>query len=173
MSTPKLNLYNAPQLRTIVDENLSDVLGSLGYTESFLLTDIKLGLGLVTVALAGSLFLIEKKLDFFESINLITLILVLYFIASGAILYLTVLKKYKNIKYIGYDDKNNKITIITESKKFEPIYSIEIRFGEDEEKVVKTQVEFMKLFDTFTAFHAENLKEIIGEQLKISRKKSQ
>lgn len=173
MSTPKVNLYNIPQLRMIVDENLSDVLGSLGYTESFLFTDIKLGLGVITVVLAGLLFLVEKKMDFFESINLITFILALYFIVSGVLLYLNVMKKYKNVKYVGYDDSNNKITIVTDSKAYEPIYSIEIRFGEDEDTIVKTQVEFMKLFDTFTNFHPENLKEVIAKEIKIHSKKSQ
>lgn len=158
-------------MRTITDENLSDVLGSLGYTESFTVTDLKLGLGVLTVIVSGLLFMVEKKFSFNESYNITVMSLVVYFILSGILWYLTQSKSYKNVKYIGHDDSNNKITIATNTTKYDPIYNIEIRFG-DNGKPVKTNIEFMKLFDTFTTFHPDNLKELIGKEIeKVSKKK--
>lgn len=143
-------------------------MGSLGFSETFLLTDIKLGLGLVTVALAGSLFLIEKKFPFNEAFNMTVVILLAYFLFSGALYFLTSSKKYKNVKYTGVNDSGKKIEIVAGSPKFNPIYEIEIRY---ENQVSKTSVEFTKLFDTFTSFHPEALKEELAKEIaKIDKK---
>ncbi|EGV61608.1 signal peptidase complex subunit spc2 [Yamadazyma tenuis] len=173
MSTTKPNLYNVAQLRTIVDDNLSDILGGLGYSESFKLTDIKLALGVLTVLLSGGLFLIEKKIPFNESFTLTVLILAVYFAISGVLFFLTNSKRFKNIKYVGFNDNNEQITIVTSSPKYEPVYNIELRFGEERQQSVKTHIEFMKIFDNFSMFQPELLKQLLSKEIeKVGKKRN-
>ena len=60
----KTNLNSVKDLQKTTDENLNSVLQQLGYEESFAITDLKLGLGLSTVVVAGLLFLADKKYEF-------------------------------------------------------------------------------------------------------------
>lgn len=58
----KTNLNSVNELRQTTDENLGFIFQQLGYTESFALIDLKLGLGLSTVIIAGLLFLVDKSI---------------------------------------------------------------------------------------------------------------
>lgn len=106
--------------------------------------------------------MVEKKFSFNESYNITVLTLAGYFILSAVLWYLSLSKNYKDIKYVGQDDSNNKITIVTRTPKYDPIYQLELRIGD---KSVHTSIEFMKLFDTFGTFQPDNLRELISKEI--------
>ena len=58
----KTNLNSVNDLRQTTDDHLGLVFQQLGYNESFTLIDLKLGLGLSTVVIAGLLFLVDKNM---------------------------------------------------------------------------------------------------------------
>lgn len=150
------------QLKTICDENLANVLDSLGYTESHALGDLKLALGVGTVVVSGLLFAVEKKYSFNESYNITIGALGVYFLLSAVLWYLTQTKDHKNVQYIG-NNGDKTIAIATTTTKYDPVYNMELKIGDLR---VSTSIEFMKLFDTFTTFHPEGLKELIGGEIK-------
>lgn len=157
-------------MRTICDENLSEIFNGLGFSESFTFIDIKLALGLLTVALSGGLFLLEKKVPFKDSYYPTIAILVVYFIASGLLWLLAKHPQYKDIKYMGYSKDGKKITVSTSTTKYDPIYHIDLKFDQGETQTFK--VEFMKLFDDFTNFHPDKLQEILNNEIsKVNKKK--
>ena len=148
---------------------MSEVLGRLGFTESFTFGDIKLALGLLTVAIAGILFAVEKKYSFDDGYKTTVALVTLYFVISGVLLYFTS-GKYKNIKYIGNNDESNtKVEIVTWTEKYDPLYHLKIRIN-GEEKVSK--IEFMKVFDSFGGYQENELVELIGKEIdKVGRKR--
>lgn len=125
---------------------------------------------MITVALSGGLFLIEKKISFNDSYYPTIGILVLYFITSGILWVFTQSSKYKDIKFIGTNDANEKITCLTSTTKYDPIYNIELQFGEERKK---TSIEFMKMFDDFSNFHPDNLTEVLKKEIEKVAKKDQ
>ncbi|EER35353.1 conserved hypothetical protein [Candida tropicalis MYA-3404] len=164
----KTNLNSVNELRQTTDENLGFIFQQLGYTESFALIDLKLGLGLSTVIIAGLLFLVDKKYTWKENYNITVISCVLYAIISGVLYLINFLNK--NVKYTGYDKKGNKLTVATYSNKYDPIYNITIN---SDGKQVKSELEFNKFFDVVGFFNRDAFTNIIGDELNKLNKKDE
>ncbi|EMG47540.1 SPC2 Signal peptidase complex subunit 2 [Candida maltosa Xu316] len=164
----KINLNSVNDLRQATDENLGSIFQQFGYTESFTLTYLKLGLGLSTVVVAGLLFLVDKKYTWKESYNVTVLSCVIYGILSG-ILYLINFFN-KNVKYIGYDKKGKKLTVAATSTKYDPIYNITITL---EEKSVSGALPFNKFFDVVGFFDRDAFGSLVKEELNKLNKKDE
>lgn len=160
------------QLRATCDDNLHASLSELGYTQSFSLIDTKLALGYLTVVIAGLLYVVDKKFGFEKTYNVTVLSVILYFLISGILFYLTSTKKYKNVKYIGYDESNKKILVATWTNKYDPIYHLKIRFNDDESLAIVTSFEFMKVFDAFGYYKQDELTRLLKNELDKINKKS-
>ncbi|KAK6201539.1 signal peptidase complex subunit 2 [Scheffersomyces amazonensis] len=165
-SLKKTNLDSVTDLRQTTDDNLPAALTELGYDQSFKLIDTKLALGSVTVVIAGLLFLVDKKYEFNESYNITVISILLYAIFSGILLYLN--RVYKDVKYIGYNSKGEKITIAGWTKKFDPIYYTKITLND--KTTIESQLEFKKFFDTLGYFNREAFVTVLKGQI---TKKSQ
>lgn len=131
-------------------------MSELGYTQSFAFTDSQLAIGLLTVLLAGILFLLDKKYEFDEIYALTVVLVVLYFTLSSILYYFKSAKKYKDVKYVGYDDKGNKMTIKSYSPKFKPLYKVTLILG-DNLKETEFEISFLELFDAFGHFRQDEL----------------
>lgn len=138
------------------------------YKESFGLIDLKLGLGLATVIIAGGLFGIEKvyKLKLFEMYSITVIGVVLYGLIN--IILTLVNYKYKNVKYIGYKKNKDKVTITTWSTKYDPIYNISITFNDI--TTVTNEYQFKEFYDQLGYFNSNAFMKLIEQDL---QKKSQ
>lgn len=157
------NLNSVADLKNACDETLPAVFASLGYTESFTLTDTKLALGYITVLLAGGLYLAEKKFENNFSNSLyynLQAILVGVFIIVNSTLWVFTKFILKKIKYTGINQKGEKIQVSTwcESNT-EPVYQVEIT------GVKQFQIDLTKVFnqDGFLEFQA--LKAAFSSQM--------
>lgn len=159
------------QLRTTCDDNLYASLSEFGYTQSFSLIDTKLALGYLTTLIAGLLYLADKKYGFEKTYNVTVISVVVYFIISGFLLYLTSNRKHKDVKYIGYDESNKKILVATWTTKHDPIYHLKIRFNDKEETEITTGFEFMKVFDAFGYYKQDEMTRVLKNEIEKVHKK--
>ncbi|RCK59162.1 Signal peptidase complex subunit SPC2 [Candida viswanathii] len=164
----KTNLNSVNDLRQTTDENLGFIFQQFGYTESFALIDLKLGLGLSTVIIAGLLFLVDKKYTWKESYNVTVISCVVYAIISGALYLVNFFNK--NVKYTGYDKKGNKLTVATSSNKLDPIYNVTITA---DGRSVTSALQFNKFFDVVGFFNRDAFTKIIGDELNRLNKKTE
>lgn len=152
METSITNSSSVVDLRNATDEYLPELLESLGYEQSFTLIDAKLGLGLLTVAIAGLLFYLDKHYSFKDTYYVIIGCIVVYFLISMAHLYL-LSGPEKNNKYVGYSDSKQKILVHTWTSKYDPIYNVKL-FVNDKEQA-DLQIPFTEFFDSFGYLNKE------------------
>lgn len=167
---PVLTIFSSVvQLRTTVDENLTTSLSALGYNESFTLIDTRLALGYLTALIAAGLYFVDKKYGFDKTFNITVAAVVAYFAISGILWYYTSTAQYKNVKYVGYSDKKEKITVATWTSKYDPVYHVKITTQGQE---ITTEFEFMKLFDGMGYYKEEQLTNLLKAELEKVNKKS-
>lgn len=161
----KVNLNSVVELRTAADDALPELFQQLGYDQSFTLPDLKLGLGLATVAIAGGLYYLEKNFLFKESYYIIVALIAVYAVISLVMYYLTNGKKYKDNKYIGYNDKKQKISVYTLAEPYDPIYNVKVVINDNFSSPITKAVPFTKMFDAFGFLNFVESKQILGEIL--------
>lgn len=162
-------------MRTTVDENLATSLAALGYTQSFSLIDTKLVLGYLTVLIAVGLYFADKKFGFNAIFNQTVAAIVIYSILNVALWYLTLTAAYKDVKYIGHDNKGNQIKVATWTTGYEPLYHVKISTTTGTKKKVNTlesTFEFTKLFDGIGYYKEEQLTKLFETELEKIGKKS-
>lgn len=157
------NTSSITDLRNAVDDNLAASLGELGFSQSFTLIDAKLALGVSTVLISAALFVADKKLGFEKTFTLTVVAVVLYFTLSALQLYLTSSKSYKNNKFVGYNDKKEKIAVYTWTTKFDPVYHVKIVLNDKES--VTSKIEFAKVFDAFGYYKPDNTTALFRTEL--------
>ncbi|KAI5965637.1 SPC2 [Candida pseudojiufengensis] len=157
----KTNLNSVKELQKTTDEQLGSVLQNLGYEESFKIIDLKLGLGTITVVIAGLLFLADKKFKFKDIYNITLISCVVYGIVNAALFLINL--KYKNVKYIGYNKKGGIITIASEIKKYEPNYYVTITI--DDKAPNKTVIPFNKFFDIIGFFNRDEFLKLLSSDI--------
>ncbi|KAI5952067.1 SPC2 [Candida margitis] len=162
----KTNLNSVKDLQKTSDEHLNSVLQQLGYEESYTITDLKLGLGIATVAIAALLFLADKKYQFKQIYSITVAACVIYGLLN-AVLFLINLK-YKNVKYIGYDSKGNRIIIASDIKNYEPDYNVTITV---KDTAVTGSIPFNKFFDIVGYLNRDEFTKLIGDEIAKSEKK--
>ncbi|CAK9441063.1 uncharacterized protein LODBEIA_P49320 [Lodderomyces beijingensis] len=156
----KSNLNSVKDLQKTTDEHLGSVLTQLGYEESFKLIDLKLGLGLVSVLIAGLLFVADKKFQFKDIYSITVVCCVVYSVLNAAILAINY--RYKNVKYVGYDSKGNKLTLATETKKYEPVYYLSVDLNGRKHS---TSIPFNKFFDAVGYFIRDEFTKELSEEI--------
>lgn len=143
----------------------------MGYEQSFTLSDLKLALGYLTVAISVALFAMDKKFSFKDTYYITVTSILVYFIISAVLLYLTSSKKYKNNKFIGYNDNKQKVLVAAWTSKYDPIYNMELVLNDDQRRSVSTQIEFSKFFDSHGYFKRDAFISLIKNDLKSLEKK--
>lgn len=149
-------------MRTVSDDNLPACLETLGYEQSFTLSDIKLALGVATVAIAGFMFYLDKKFGFYETYWVLVACITAYFAISGVLFYLN-MGSAKNNKYVGYNGKH-KVLVHTWTLKFEPVYHVKL-YVDGEQRGGELDLPFTKFFDSFGYFNREALTELLAKSL--------
>lgn len=148
-----------PDLRTAVDDNLPASLAQLGYTQSFSLIDLKIALGYTTVLIAAGLFLVDKKYGFESIFNITIAAILVYALASVVLYYFSSVGEYKNNKYIGYNEKGEKILVASWTMKHKPIYHIKIALDNKEE--ITAELDFTKVFDGWGYYKQDETTEFL------------
>ncbi|CAI5759660.1 unnamed protein product [Candida verbasci] len=156
----KTNLNSVKELLITTDDNLGSVFSQFNYEESFKLKDLKLGLGLIQVLIAGLLFLADRKFQFHD-IFTITVISCLLYGGINAVLYI-INYKFKNVKYVGLN-KSDKLVIKTWSTKYDPIYNITII--KNDKETTTTQIPYNKIFDVLGLFNRDEFSKLIKLEL--------
>ncbi|OBA22312.1 hypothetical protein METBIDRAFT_11168 [Metschnikowia bicuspidata var. bicuspidata NRRL YB-4993] len=161
----KVNLNSVAELRLAVDEALPELFQQLGYEQSFALGDLKLALGFSTVAIAGGLYYLEKNVSFNDSYYVIVALIALYAVISAAMYVLSNGKGYKNNKYIGFNEKKQKISVYALAEPFDPIYDVKVVINDNFSAPVTESIPFAKMFDAFGFLNHEESKQIFRELL--------
>lgn len=139
-------------------------MGQLGYEQSFTLIDTKLALGYLTVAIAGLLFYMDKKLAFKDTYYYVIACVALYGIIS-AILYYFTAGPEKNNKYVGYTDDKKKISVYTWTSKYDPIYHVKILSNDNVDSATLVDIPFTKFYDAFGFINQEVFTGLVKEAL--------
>lgn len=142
MSFKKVPLYSLSGLRNEADEHLHEVMQSLGFEESFAVSDIKLVLGYISVGLAGLLYWAEKKYkNDFNNVEYVTmtvnLVMGYFLIQGGLFLYDKLI--VEKAKYVGYK-KGKKMIVSTWTDDINqtiPHYCIELDYDGYEKTIEK------------------------------------
>lgn len=144
------------QLRTTCDDNIVLSTSELGYTQSFKLVDTKLATGLISVAIAGLLFYVDKKYGFVATYNVTVASVCVYGALSLFYYYLAYHPQYKNNKFVGYADNGEKLLIAGWSKKHTPTYYVRLDLEKNGHlSTSEASIEFTKLFDGFGYYKQE------------------
>lgn len=129
MEFKKVSLHSVPALKTESDEHLSAVFDDLGFTESFIIVDVKLIVGYLSVAAAGLMYYLDKKFknDFNNTAYVFYIqFLVSVFFTLQFVWFLVSKFVEKDIKYTGKKNgKTLKVSTSTKSKT-DPVYQITI-----------------------------------------------
>lgn len=131
--------------------------------------DIKLGLGCITVAIAGFLFWLDKNYPFKDTYYVIAGAVGLYFLVSCVLLYFTSGPGYKDNKYAG-TKKQDRIVLYGWTTKYDPIYNVKVVLNGNEQGAVTKEIPFNKVFDQFGYFNQEAAVREFGD---LVEKKSQ
>lgn len=156
-------------MRTATEYELGAAFHQLGYDESFALIDTKLALGVATVAIAGGLFVLDKKLPFQQSYNWTVAAVVVYFIISSILYVLTHKPGLKNVKYVGYKGKE-KVTLAGHTKGYDALYHVSITKGT---QTITSSLPFTKFFDVSGYINRDALITVLKEELAKFDKKTQ
>ncbi|KAI3403400.1 SPC2 [Candida oxycetoniae] len=162
------NLNSVKELQKATDEQLGSILQQLGFEESFMLTDLKLGLGLVTVVIAGLLFLADKRYEFKNIYGATVVSCVLYAVLNGVLLIIN--RKYKNVKYIGYDSKGNKLTVASTTGKYDPNYRVTVALNDKQSS--QSSIPFNKYFDLIGYLNREEFTKLLAKEVNKLGKKN-
>lgn len=148
---------------------LASCLQQLGYDESFFFHDLKLGLGLFSVGIAGGLFYLDKKFSFEDTYTITAIAVVVYFLISCVLFGINHLSKFKNVKYIGFKNgnKQQKISIATWTHKYDGLYYVKIM---DENETIETNFPFNKFFDGMGYFSPQAFIDLLKPQLEKLKK---
>lgn len=123
---------------------------------------------MATVAIAGFLFYVEKKLSFNEAYYIIAGSLVVYFLISAVLWYFTNAPGYKNLKYVGVKG-TQEIRVYSTSTKYDPIYEVKVVIDQRQDSAVEGKVLFTKIFDGFGYFNhdaaVEQLRSLIEKKI--------
>lgn len=149
-------------LRSAVDDNLPVTMSALGYEQSFTLIDLKIALGYLTVAIAGFLFYLDKKYTFKDTYYVVAAAVVMYFLLSGALYFFTSSPQYKDNKFVGVNDKKEKIEVFAWTSKYDPIYNVKII---TKGRTTEVALPFNKMFDAFGYYNQDATTTLFKEAL--------
>ncbi|SCV02664.1 LAMI_0H01706g1_1 [Lachancea mirantina] len=157
-----INVYASPELRQTLDEALPGVFSRLGYTENYTLIDTKLIIGYSIALLAGVSFLLDKKLDFQESLTYQKLLVAGNLVLSVVFWYYT---KFvlRDVKYVG-KSKSSEIKVSTRLEKNDFKYDVMLVKGPN--SCVKCVLPANEVFTEAGYLQADLLYQWFQQQLK-------
>ncbi|TGZ84042.1 hypothetical protein EX30DRAFT_338608 [Ascodesmis nigricans] len=149
---PKANLNAIAELKNTTDDAIAPYMESLGFKQSHLLTDVRLGLGFVACAIAAATFYYDYTLGFEKTKGYTVYAVVAYFVLN-TILTVWIWWIEGNTVYLG---KKGDVTIKFESssKKYTPIYELRIvtTRGKEAPKTAEVQNPYSGWFDQLGFF---------------------
>lgn len=144
-SAKKANLLDHGSIKHVLDETVSEIVTSKGYTEDVRLSNVRLLLGLVIITIALFAQFYNKK--FPENRNFLIGCIILYVIAN-AVLQLIVYSKEKNAILFTYPPVGsfNSTGLVVSSKlpRFSDMYTLTIASADPQSISAKSPVEITK-----------------------------
>lgn len=122
MSSP-INVYSISEARERIEESLPSIFKQLGYTESHMLGDIRLGLGYAAALMAAGSFMLDRKFGHDPVREWHMLLVIGYFLLSG-VLYCYSRFVERGTVYVGVDKNSSRIQIRATVENFRPLYNI-------------------------------------------------
>ncbi len=113
-------------LRTVLDDQLPDIFSKRGYTQSFILGDIRMAIGFTASIIAALYGYYDYQNGFIAALPYCRFAVPAFFILN-TILTFWMFYVEGNIKYQGINKNGSKITISTEAPKYEPKYIVSIK----------------------------------------------
>ncbi|EPE08221.1 signal peptidase complex [Ophiostoma piceae UAMH 11346] len=142
MSQQKISVYSLADLKNTSDDAIPNYLNSLGFKQSHTLTDIRLGLGFSSLAVAAACFVWDLKLGFYDTKYYSLAAVVAYALLNLAISHFTTVQG--NNIYEATAPNGETIHISTTSPKYTPVYQVEVTVTSKDGK--KSTVEFKRPF---------------------------
>lgn len=169
MSQP-VNVYSIGEVAQRLDDEVPIVFHRLGYKQSYKLIDTKLFIGYSIAIIAGISFILDKKFGHNNVIQYQRILVVAYFILSGAFWYF---KKFieKSIIYVGQKTTGNGTSIVTfkrDYKEAQPIYHTVFSLknkGKDDTKNLDIDLEINKVFNENGYLQTELFYQWVKKQL--------
>lgn len=155
-------------MRKVIDDNLPSFFEKMGYKQSFIIDYFKLGVNVILNLLGAALFIIDRKYEMKEVMNL-NLIIICSFIFLTSTNYL-ILKRFKfsTNRFYGINSKQEKIMFGSWTKRGDLNYHYDVLCGN---RRFTSLTEFNKYFTEEGEFLKDKFYENIIEKLKDSSKK--
>ncbi|KAK2758717.1 hypothetical protein FQN54_003407 [Arachnomyces sp. PD_36] len=171
----KVPVYSVNDLKNTTDDALSPYLTSLPkpyrFTANNLNTDIRLLLGYSAVAIAGVTFYIDRKLGWVATDGWVMGAVIAYFILNTALTYWIWGVEAGQV-FSGTRDGGEKLTISSSSKKYSPLYTLDIKYVNAQGKPIqekKIETSFTRWFSADGIFHPEPLRQWLASEIEVLR----
>jgi len=160
MSKP-VNVYSISEVSQTLNENLPDVLGRLGYTETFELVDQKLLIGYSVAGVAAISFIIDKQFVHKDIVKYQQYLVGFY---CGLSVIFWLFKKYveKSVVYSGKNDTET-IKVKTSYEDAKPLYTVTLI--SNNKKTFVSRLEINKVFNKEGYLQSELFMEWVKQQL--------
>lgn len=166
----RINLASVKDMQVNCDEHIPSVLGR-DFQQDFKLIDTKLILIYISIAISGVTFYLDKKFknDFKNKFYYDTTVyLVVAFYVFTTLTYLYSTRITKDIKYVGTDSKQNKVTIATKIlNNYDPHYIIDIELNGKKLEISK---KFTELYNKDGFLQLDAFKTTLTDQISILKK---
>ncbi|OAA71321.1 Signal peptidase complex subunit 2 [Cordyceps fumosorosea ARSEF 2679] len=166
MATEKIALYNLADLKNTSDDAIPNYLNSLKFKQSYVLQDVRLGLGYGAFSVAALCFLWDYRLGWDATKYWTAAAVAVYMVLNAALTYWMTYKE-KNVIYQGTAPSGDEITISTTTKKNVPIYNLDItvrpkRAADGKPQKYTLAREFAGWFDEVGFFVAAPFQEMLA-----------
>lgn len=151
----KVAVYNLPDIKSTSDDAIPNYLASLGFKESHSITDLRLGLGYASLAVAGACFYWDYKLGFDDTKMYSLVAVAVYALLNLALTHFTNVQG-DNV-YYGTTPSGESITISTKSPKYTPVYQVTVTVtgkAKGSKSVTSIERPFSEWFDSAGNFVA-------------------
>lgn len=167
MSKP-INVYAVPEIRKVLEEEIPSIFSKLGYKQSFTLIDSKLALGYSIIGVAAISFLIDKKMDWANSVEYQKALVGGYMVLCVVYWYFCKFIE-RGITYEG-TNKSGKIQIKTKFEKYNPSIKVSIY---KEHKSINTELAATSIFTEAGYLQRDLLFEWFKKEVKTFEQKKQ
>ncbi|KAK9454193.1 signal peptidase complex subunit 2 [Dipodascopsis uninucleata] len=169
----KVNLASLSDLKNATDDEIVKILTDGGYQQTFSLVDVRLGLGFLSVAVAGAVGAYDYVIGFDKAKNWTTFGVAIY-LALNILLTLWIVRVEKGVFFQGFKG-NAKITVSSSITKYVPVYELVVKSESPEStsELKSTRKPFNEFFNTDGFIVREPLTEWISQYVNIEGDKSE
>ncbi|KAI9819527.1 MAG: hypothetical protein M1827_006976 [Pycnora praestabilis] len=169
MASPRIAVHSIPDLKNTTDDALPNYLRSLSFTQSHLLTDVRLALGYAAVFIAAVTFYFDYRLGFEKTKGWTLYAVLAYFFLNGG-LTCWVWGVEKGKVFVGcLGETKEQLTLQSHVEKHIPTYHVTVRYrssvDQDIWQTVQISAPFTEWFTTEGYFVAKPFQRWLASEI--------